>query len=99
VAGHENEIILRDMLDGIKYRVNDMGYTIPVSVHRIRAHVGVHGNKRADTLANSAACEEPRKAKVVDDGSRGGPRRVVKPSDVSLVLRSPPSLMFGECCA
>ena len=71
LVGHDNEITLRDMLDNIRDRKNDMGDKIPVSLQKVKAHVGVRGNERADTLAKSA-CTEPREAKVVE-GSRDGP--------------------------
>ena len=71
--GHDNEITLRVMLDNIRDRKNDMGDNIPVSYHKVKSHVGVRGNERADTLAKRA-CKEPGEAKVVE-GSQGSPRR------------------------
>ena len=73
LVGHDNEITLRVMLDNIRDRKNDMGDKIPVSFHKVKSHVGVRGNERADTLAKRA-CKEPGEAKVVE-GSQGGPRK------------------------
>ena len=74
--GHENdEVTLRDMLDGIRYRKNEMGDKIPVSFRKVKAHVRVRGSERADTqkrirgawgYISKSACEEPGEAKVVD---------------------------------
>ena len=58
LVGHENAITLRDMLDSIRDRVDDLGDKMPVSLHKVKAHTGVIGNERADALAKNS-CEEP----------------------------------------
>ena len=73
LVGHENELTLRDMLDNIKNRVNDMGDPVIVSFHKVVSHTGVIGNERADLLAKNS-CEEPDNARVIA-GSSGTPKR------------------------